>query len=1046
TNLALSPSSVAENQPTATVVGTLSSTDQDAGAAHTYTLVTGAGDADNGAFTITGTTLKTAAIFDFEAKSSYSIRVKTDDGAGGTFEKQFTITVTNVNEAPTDIALSNASVTENQPTNTDVGTFSTTDPDSGDTFAYTLATGTGDDDNGSFTISGNTLKTNAVFDKEAKSSYSIRVQTQDQGGTGLTFQKQFTVSIDDVNDAPTLTAIEATALPYDTGDPGSPITSTLTTGDVDNANLKSGTVKIDTGYLNGSDTLSFAGTATISSGGFDVTTGTLSLTTGAGGAPKSEWDTALQSVKFFSAGPTPSGSRTIRFQVDDGQASDHASNVASRDITVTNDNVAPTDILLSNDTTASGQPSGQTVGTLSSVDSDAGDPHTYTLVSGTGSTDNGSFQITGSTLKTNATLTAADYSIRVKTDDGRGGTFEKALTIHVIDDLSPTDITLSNSSIDENGSAGDDVGTLTSTDSDGGPTFTYTLVSGTGSTDNSLFQINGDKLEAAGPLDFEAAGTRSVRIKTYDGKGGSFEKQFTITINNKNDAPTDISLSNSSVAENTGDNADVGTLSSTDQDAGATHSYTLVTGTGDTDNGKFQISGTMLKTAQNLDFETQSSYSVRVKTDDGAGGTFEKQFTITVTNANDAPSDITLQNSTVAENQLAPATVGGLVTTDQDSADTSFTYTFATGTGDDDNLKFQLSGNTLQTNAVFDYETKSTYKVRLKTDDGHGGTFEKAFTVTVTDVNDPPTNIALSSSSVNENQPTGTTVGNFSSTDQDVPANTFTYTFATGTGDDDNGSFTISGNQLKTGASFDFEAKASYKIRVKTDDGHGGTFEKAFTVTVTDVNDPPTDIALSKQDINENQSSASNVGTFSSTDQDVPANTFTYTLVSGTGSADNGSFTISGGTLKTAASFNFEVKNSYSIRVQTDDGHGGTFQKQFTITINDVNDAPTTVQDDYSGAIGNTKAQVGTSSSGPVVTLSGSIPLANDSDEDATFPHTVSAVPETVSSSGGGSATINADGSFTYLPGVGDKNLANDTFTYHATDGSLTSPGTATVD
>jgi hypothetical protein len=51
---------------------------------------------------------------------------------------------------------------------------------------------------------------------------------------------------------------------------------------------------------------------------------------------------------------------------------------------------------------------------------------------------------------------------------------------------------------------------------------------------------------------------------------------------------------------------------------------------------------------------------------------------------------------------------------------------------------------------------------------------------------------------------------------------------------------------------------------------------------------------------------------------------------------------------------------------------------------------------------------------------------------------------ETVASTGGGSATIAADGSFTFLPGVGDKNQV-DTFTYHATDGSLTSAGTVSV-
>lgn len=57
---------------------------------------------------------------------------------------------------------------------------------------------------------------------------------------------------------------------------------------------------------------------------------------------------------------------------------------------------------------------------------------------------------------------------------------------------------------------------------------------------------------------------------------------------------------------------------------------------------------------------------------------------------------------------------------------------------------------------------------------------------------------------------------------------------------------------------------------------------------------------------------------------------------------------------------------------------------------------------------------------------------------------TLTAVAGTVPSTGGGSATIATNGSFTFLPGVGDKNQV-DTFTYHVTDGSLTSSGTVSV-
>jgi len=94
------------------------------------------------------------------------VTVVTSVGASATSSAdQFTYVA-----VPTDISLSNANVAENQPTGTTVGTLSTTDPDSGNTFTYSLVTGTGSTDNTSFTISGGTLQTAATFNYEAQSS------------------------------------------------------------------------------------------------------------------------------------------------------------------------------------------------------------------------------------------------------------------------------------------------------------------------------------------------------------------------------------------------------------------------------------------------------------------------------------------------------------------------------------------------------------------------------------------------------------------------------------------------------------------------------------------------------------------------------------------------------------------------------------------------------------------------------------------------------------------------------------------------------------
>jgi hypothetical protein len=93
-SLALSPASVPEFRPVGTVVGTLSSTEPGSGHTFTYSLVSGAGSADNASFTVSGNQLLTADAFDSAAKSSYSIRVRSTDEANNTIEVSFTITVT----------------------------------------------------------------------------------------------------------------------------------------------------------------------------------------------------------------------------------------------------------------------------------------------------------------------------------------------------------------------------------------------------------------------------------------------------------------------------------------------------------------------------------------------------------------------------------------------------------------------------------------------------------------------------------------------------------------------------------------------------------------------------------------------------------------------------------------------------------------------------------------------------------------------------------------------------------------------------------------
>lgn len=108
----------------------------------------------------------------------------------------------------------------------------------------------------------------------------------------------------------------------------------------------------------------------------------------------------------------------------------------------------------------------------------------------------------------------------------------------------------------------------------------------------------------------------------------SFSAQAVTNNSTQNNAPTDISLNSTTVSVNGGANAVVGILSTTDADPGDTFTYTLVAGTGDTDNASFNISGSNLR-ANNSTTLGVGTYSVRIQTSDGAL-TYAEAFSVFV--------------------------------------------------------------------------------------------------------------------------------------------------------------------------------------------------------------------------------------------------------------------------------------------------------------------------------------------------------------------------------------------------------------------------------
>jgi VCBS repeat-containing protein len=156
------------------------------------------------------------------------------------------------------------------------------------------------------------------------------------------------------------------------------------------------------------------------------------------------------------------------------------------------------------------------------------------------------------------------------------------------------------------------------------------------------------------------AGARDVALLDAPDKVDATCERFPL-----NHPPSDVVLSDAAVAENEPAGTTVGTLSAVDPDAGDVHTFALVAGTGDTDNGSFSIDGDALVTNQPFDFETKASYSVRIAASDGRGGIRTEQFTITVTDVNeDVPPVAVDDAATVAED--AGATTVDVLANDSD--------------------------------------------------------------------------------------------------------------------------------------------------------------------------------------------------------------------------------------------------------------------------------------------------------------------------------------------------------------------------------------------
>ncbi|ACC84844.1 FG-GAP-like repeat-containing protein [Nostoc punctiforme] len=153
------------------------------------------------------------------------------------------------------------------------------------------------------------------------------------------------------------------------------------------------------------------------------------------------------------------------------------------------------------------------------------------------------------------------------------------------------------------------------------------------SDDNNVSLLLNDGSGGFGASTSFAVGTspRSVAVEDFDGDGkldlvvaNSTDNNVSLLLNNSNFDPTDLMLSATSDDD---DKTIIGLFTTTDPDQDDEHTYSLVAGTGDTDNNAFIIEGDSLKIKSDA---TKSSYKIRVRTTDLGGLSFEKELDVNI--------------------------------------------------------------------------------------------------------------------------------------------------------------------------------------------------------------------------------------------------------------------------------------------------------------------------------------------------------------------------------------------------------------------------------
>ncbi|CAB5497606.1 beta strand repeat-containing protein, partial [Bathymodiolus thermophilus thioautotrophic gill symbiont] len=808
-----------------------------------------------------GTKLELQATVDYETNTNktLSFSVKVNDGNGHEFTQDFTLEIKDVDDvAPTNILINTTNIADNIPASMQVAYFSAVDSDTVGTHRYSFdnLNGVNNADNGKFTLSTDgKLSVKAAVNFATQSQYHIVIQVAD---TGATFSRGFTLNV-----VQTLT-----------------ITSPATATAVENTN------KVITLTAN-RDNVAFAIT-----NGADKAKFTLSGTT-----------------LTFAATDFEARTNDNTYEVEiTASKTGEISSTQTLIVTLTDLNdETPTAITFSgNLSIAESTVIGAELGTFATTDADTSDTFTYT-------SSNTAFTFDNNKLKLNTTLnyeTTTSLATTITVTDGNSHTFNKDFTFTITDtnNIAPSNIQLTTTTIADNTTAGTTIATISATDTDTtGETITYTL----GGTDATSFTISGNQLKTAYTVVFANKSSYNISIIASDGVNASAPMNFTLAVY-ENLAIT--SLATATAIENT---AKAITLI-------ANKSGTTFAITDGTDKAKFTLSGTTLTFAA-TDFEARTNdntYEVVITARKTGETDATQTLIITLTDINDeSPTAITFTgNLSIAENTIIGAELGTFSTTDADTSDT-FTYTSS-------NTAFTFDNNKLKLNAALDYESPISLVTTITVTDANSHTFNKDFTFIIADTNDiTPSSIQLSATTIADSTLANTTVATLAATDEDTTGETITYTL----GGADATSFTISGNQLKIVNTVVHTTKSSYNITITASDGTNTSAPMNFSFSVN------ANFAITSSAAATVIENTSKTITLTANRNDA-----TFTI---TGGADKAKFTLSSTTLTFAATdFEARANSAYEV-VITASKRGETDATQtLIVTLTDINDeTPTAI-------------------------------------------------------------------------------------------------------